>query len=195
MSKKFAAYKSKLWMWEIIDSIYKLFLTSIIAFVPFEYQLAIGLIGCHFYTALLLILSPYLSASNDVFHLFVQAEIFLLILAGYIFQKNYVGETYSDSDDIALSIALIGLSLLILALFLASAGILLYKTIAKKWKIYSDKKRKLNARKQLPPTFINRLLFGVENSNQTNNETPNNNNNDIFSSRPSSAKQNQILPA
>ena len=86
----YAGYRLEVWWWEILDCMHKLALTSIIAFAPIEAQLPLGMSIATLFTILLLWFHPFLRAEDDLLQLFAQAEIYLLMLAGYVFYKSDV---------------------------------------------------------------------------------------------------------
>jgi hypothetical protein len=82
-------YKKHFWWWEMVDMIHKLIMTSILAFFPTETQLPIGMSVAILYTMALLVCQPYVRNEDDLLHLLVQAEIFLLCAVGWVFCKSY----------------------------------------------------------------------------------------------------------
>jgi len=116
----YGGYKEDRWWWEIADSIHKLFLVAIIAFFPYTVQLAIGLVVSTLYLMAMLLFNPYADPSDDLMHQFSQVEIFLLILAGYLFEALR-DEKLSDLEDYGLSIILLALTFGIVILFIVFA--------------------------------------------------------------------------
>ncbi len=148
-----------MWFWEIIDTIHKLLLTSILAFLPQTIQLPFGMSVVIMYVMLLLIFQPYLVISDDRLHLISQIEIFLIIFAGFLFQQAKAGETYEGMNDIYVSIALIMITILFFLAFVYCAGLILQEYITpwfKRWlgKDYRLKQLKKRSNKVAPANGV-----------------------------------------
>ena len=102
----YAGYRLEIWWWEIVDCVLKLTLTSMLAFASAEAQLPLGMCIVAVYTWSLLFFTPYLRQEDDLLALFAQVEIFLFLLAGYLFYTLDVAE-YDQKDDLIMSVALI----------------------------------------------------------------------------------------
>jgi hypothetical protein len=105
----YAGYRLEIWWWEILDTINKLVLTSLLAFAPQDAQLPLGMAIVTCYTFCILYFNPYLRAEDDLLALFSQVEIYLILLAGNVFYNLPIGGL-STEDDLIMSIALIILS-------------------------------------------------------------------------------------
>jgi len=111
----YEAFFRSTWWFELLDMVYKLFLTSVVIFLPPLVQLPIAMIVCSGFTMVLLAKQPYIRIRNDQLHLLAQAEIFLLLLTGYVLKSEETSLT--GVVDILLSILLIGLTILIAVTF------------------------------------------------------------------------------
>jgi hypothetical protein len=118
----YAGYQQNLWWFELVDTFHKLFLTSVLAFFPKSSQLPIGMCIVIGYLIIHLRLNPYLRPSDDALHLLAQVELFMLLLAGYIFTYLQTN-VYSSTDDLMISIALIIICIGFVIAFLWSAGV------------------------------------------------------------------------
>merc|ERR1711916_417277 len=72
----------------------------------------------------LLIYNPYSRKLDDRLHCFAQVEIFLLLFAGQIFFMN---SDINATDDLALSVLLIGMVIAFFTFFLYQAGRVIYE--------------------------------------------------------------------
>jgi ABC-type multidrug transport system fused ATPase/permease subunit len=139
----YAGYKEDCWWWEILDSIHKLFLVAIIAFFPYDTQLSVGMVVAILYLIALLLFNPYADPSDDLMHQFVQVEIFMLILAGYMFEE-FRDRVLTDLEDYGLSVILLAITFGIVILFVAFAVIALRASV----QLCMEKRRKKKLRKE-----------------------------------------------
>jgi hypothetical protein len=96
----------------------------------------------------ILAVKPYLQSSDDLLHLVVQVELFVLVLAGFIYYEYPFG-----LDPVVegwLSACLILMTVIFFLLFLSQAILLSVKMALKWWR---DRKEK-NNRKQQPEGFV-----------------------------------------
>ena len=115
----YASYQRQLWWWEILDSINKLFLTSILAFFPNNSQLPLAM-GCiSLYSMSILVLQPFLSPSDDLLQLLALTELFMLCLAGWIYY-NTTDATLAGGQDTFVSVCLIAITILFFAAFMGA---------------------------------------------------------------------------
>jgi hypothetical protein len=94
-----AAYNLQQWYFEVVsagwtvlalmvpvvvqlDMGHKLVMTSLLAFLPIDTQMPIGMFVVMTYLWILLLMQPYLRRDDDMLHLFVQIELYLIVLAG-----------------------------------------------------------------------------------------------------------------
>jgi hypothetical protein len=77
----YEGYLPEFWFWELIDTIHKLFIASIMSLVPANAQLplATGILGA--YLCLLLWVKPYLRNNDNQFHLMTQAVMYLVVFS------------------------------------------------------------------------------------------------------------------
>jgi len=121
----YAGYRDEAWWWEILDSLHKLFQTSILAFFPVRVQLAVGMGVAIAYLLAILILNPYLRTEDDALAMLCQNLIFLIMLAGYFFQLQGSTEL-STSEDVGMTISLLAAA----SIFLAAFVYYLFRAIA-----------------------------------------------------------------
>jgi hypothetical protein len=117
----YAGYRLEIWWWEIVDCAHKLALTCLIAFAPLEAQLPLGMVIATLFTAALLLFHPFLRTEDDLLQLFAQCEIYLLLLAGFVFYTSAV-DSISTRDDLIMSVSLIALCVCFFAGFLFIVG-------------------------------------------------------------------------
>jgi hypothetical protein len=132
----YAGYRDEVWYFELIDTFHKLFITSILVFFDESVQLSIGMLVVMTYTIIILRMNPYLQKADDKLHLLANVEIFLLLLAGAVFYEMDT-VTFSKTDDVVMSVALIFIALLFFSVFLMLAWQVLGKQV-RMW--YSDYK-------------------------------------------------------
>jgi hypothetical protein len=125
------AYERNVWWFEMADMLHKLIVTSLIGFLPFEYQMPIGMCIVVIYMWVILRYKPYLRKSDDRLHLFAQCEIILLLMSGNIFNRLTTPDPFMD---VVLSIALIIIVLAFFAFFMLQAAQALKKMCAKREK-------------------------------------------------------------
>ena len=107
----YASYQRQLWWWEILDSVNKLFLTSVLAFFPSDSQLPLAM-GCiSLYSMCVLVMQPFLSPSDDLLQLLALTELFMLCLAGWIY-FNTTDATLDSTQDTFVSVCLIAITIL-----------------------------------------------------------------------------------
>ena len=126
----YAGYRGECWWFEITESIHKLTLTSVLAFLPSGAQLPTGMGVCVLYFLIILLVNPYLSSFDDMLALYSECEIFLLITAGWIFYNQPVG---ASDNDLLLSVCLIAITIFFFAAFLFAALYVLLMLVIK-WK-------------------------------------------------------------
>jgi hypothetical protein len=120
------AYEYPWWFFELFDMAHKLNLTSMIPFFTFDAQLPIAMAVACIYMMIILFGKPYMRKGDDRLSLFAQAELILLLLAGYMLINDI---EYDYTYDIVLSIVLIFIVSLIVLLFLVGLFTFLYKCI------------------------------------------------------------------
>jgi hypothetical protein len=89
----------------------------------------LGMVCVCLYLIGILRINPYLRTDDDRLHVLGQAELLLLFLAGNVF-AYFNADTYSYSDDVLMSILLVGITLLFMAVFAWAALWLLYSTVS-----------------------------------------------------------------
>jgi len=105
--------------------LHKLILTSVIAFLPFQWQLAVAMIVVCFYASSMYVAKPYLRKSDDRLQLVALTEIILLLMSGNVLNQV----PYDDIMDLVLSILLIGIVILFFAFFMLQGILLMYNLI------------------------------------------------------------------
>jgi hypothetical protein len=99
-------YKREMWFFELMDMSHKLALTSLIAFLPLDYQMPAAMIVIWIYMTIIYLGQPYIRKGDDRLHLAAQCELLLLMLSAHIF--NNVTEINQSTEDV-LAVTLIGL--------------------------------------------------------------------------------------
>ena len=107
----YASYQHSLWWWEILDSVHKLFLTSVLAFTPDNAQLPLAMTAISAYSMSILVMQPFLSPSDDLLQLLALTELFMLCLAGWIYY-NTTDATLDSTQDTFVSVCLIAITIL-----------------------------------------------------------------------------------
>jgi len=106
----YEAYNSDMYYFELADMANKLVMTSLVTFLLPDWQLPAAMVFTGCFITLLLIKSPYIRKGDDRLHMFVEIEIFLLLLCGYILQS--LNATQIDSNiNLLISIVLIALTI------------------------------------------------------------------------------------
>src|SRR4051794_17376865 len=96
----------------------KLFLTSLLAFIAAEAKMQIALAVSACYTIAICLLAPFVRKPDDRMSLISQSAIYSLLLCGLLLYSDDSSFPESGSlVDVALSVVLIGLTLLVLLLF------------------------------------------------------------------------------
>jgi hypothetical protein len=104
-----------------IDLSVKLFLTSLLAFVPAEQQMWSALIVVAAFIIFTLLTTPFVRHRDDILGLCAQTEILLVLLTGLVIQQNTQNERSSEPgslNDILVAVMLFGITFLVLLLFL-----------------------------------------------------------------------------
>jgi hypothetical protein len=108
---------------------HKLIVTSLLALLPSDGQLPVGMVIVLIYLILLLYLHPYIREDDDSLHLLCQVELLLLLCVGYVFYTLPANQSYTTFDDTVISIALFFACVAFLGLFLHHAVKSLYEVI------------------------------------------------------------------
>ncbi len=137
----YAGYRKQAWWFELVDLIHKLIVTSLLAFLTTEGQLTTAIVVIVIYLIIILRVHPYQRKEDDALHMYSQVELFLFVLAGYVFYKLDQAQ-YSARDDIIISISLIGVTIGFLALFVYQALYAAYRQINKMINRYNRNKLK-----------------------------------------------------
>ena len=112
----YEAYHGSLWYFEIVDMAHKLFLTSLVAFLPQDAALAVGVGVAGLYLGVLLVVSPYVRKGDDRLHLFVQCAILMILMCVQTFvgvPGLSPGEEYDSRSDTVMSVILLGMFALV----------------------------------------------------------------------------------
>jgi len=119
------AYERDCWWWEIIDMLHKLFM-SLLAFLPYEYQMPVAMIILASYAISMLVLQPWFRKGDDRLALLAQAEMMMFAMSGNIFNK---GKELDEFTDHILTATLIGLFIFFVAFFFFTT----FVALKKKW--------------------------------------------------------------
>jgi hypothetical protein len=127
----FECYTPKFWWFEIVDMFYKLTVTSLVGFVPVEFQLQFATAFVMVYMMIVLLCSPYRRQSDDQLLLLCLCESLLLVYSGFLI---YINEDVYGLDavtDYTLSLFLIFCTLMIVLLALLFASKTLLRILSK----------------------------------------------------------------
>lgn len=124
------AYDRKYFYWELVDMINKLFLVSILAFLPQDFQMSGGMIVLVCYIGGLLSCRPYLRKGDDKLQQISMIEILTLLVAGHTFTSYHI---YDHKMEILMSVVLIGMFSGFMLLFIVQSLHVIRKMYSK-WK-------------------------------------------------------------
>ena len=122
-------YERSAWYFELIDMLHKLALTSLIAFIPWKYQMVVAMMIVVSFIAVILIANPYLRKSDNRLHLISLVEILMMLYAGHIF--NSINDEPDKFMEWLLSIILIGIVVGFFIWWLSITGHVVMKLLAK----------------------------------------------------------------
>lgn len=158
----YEAYNDNRWYWELADMGHKLFLTSIVVFMPNELIMGANMVVMVGYLIMLLVFNPYLRKGDDRLHLLAQVNLFVLALMGHalrLLQDPFKSPFASrNTVEILLSALLIAINVIFLGSFLIIAG----RNVKKAYVRYATRK------KLLPDSDFS------NNSNTSNNSSKSN---------------------
>jgi len=162
------AYHHKTYWFELVDMLHKLFVTCLVAFLPYDFQMPTAMCVVAMYTMLILVVKPYIRQGDDRLHLLAQNEIITLLIAGHVLNQYY----YIDyTADLAMSVILIMIIMGFLAFFLMQAALF----IRVQWKAYKERRR---MRRKRGPGFHVRSKSGQISFGDLVPETDSNGNGD-----------------
>jgi hypothetical protein len=125
----YAGYNLKQWWFEILDCVHKIFITSLVALVfPRDWQLPTACAGAIAYLIVILVVNPYIRASDDRLHQLAQVEIFLMLLSGYVFRSLPVG-AFTEREDVLVSILMLGVFFFFCGFFVYFSGKVVFASI------------------------------------------------------------------
>jgi len=111
----YKAFCEDLYFFELVDMVFKLLMTSVLAFLPSMWQLPYAMVVAGLYSILILLRSPYIRTHDDRIHLLALIEMILLCMCGYILQQP---QDFDYAIDVALSVIFIGLTIAVVLLFI-----------------------------------------------------------------------------
>jgi hypothetical protein len=117
-------YHRHLWYFELLDMMHKLTLTSLLAFLDWDFQLITAQIVTVSYLIIILIKMPYVRKGDDRLHQVAQIELLLLFMSGHLFNTL---PPLDRSTEILVALLLV----LITVGFLAWFGITSLQTLSK----------------------------------------------------------------
>jgi len=118
-------YDKDAWWFELVDMTHKFLLTSVLSFFPSTAQMPVGMVVCTLYTMAILVRKPYYRKGDDRLHMFAQVELFLLMLAGFVFFREGV----TDSQVKLISAFLIIVTVCFMVLFILQAANIIRKLL------------------------------------------------------------------
>jgi hypothetical protein len=111
------AYQQESWFFELLDIAHKLLLSSLLVFLPKDYQIPCGLAAAGAYGITILVQKPYVRAIDDRLHLLAQIELIVIFMSGWVLFHD-TDAKMDDFTDFALSVLLIAVILGLIGLFL-----------------------------------------------------------------------------
>jgi len=142
----YAGYTSRCWWFELVDCVHKLLVTSVMAFLPRAAQLSVSMAVVTLYLVVLLLMNPYLRRSDDIFHIICQVEILLVLQVAYVFASLPAGQPFSYTDDVVISVALVGVTLIVFLGFAFQLVRIIRGWVMIEWDKYQAKKQKSQAK-------------------------------------------------
>jgi hypothetical protein len=118
----YGAFFISKWWFELTCILYKLVMTSVLAFFKQEIQLPLAMFASFSFLVAILLNKPYLRKGEDRLHLLTVAEIFLLVQGVFVIQSE--GNNWDPALDVLISLGLIAMCLtcLIVALVMSCAS-------------------------------------------------------------------------
>ena len=162
----YASYQRQLWWFEILDSIHKLILTSVLAFFPQETQLPLAMATVTAYSMVILTLQPFLSPSDDLLQLLALTELNMLCLAGWIY-FNTPDNTFTGSQDTFVSIALIAIVVAFFCAFVFAFAWAFRRLIVKvytRWMDHQQLQKDAQALREAEALKAKKMLEGEDDS-------------------------------
>ena len=131
----YSAYDQRLWWFEVVDMVYKLVLSSLIAFLEPRAMVAVGMGVVGLYLAVTLLFRPFAHKSDDRLHLLVHSELLVILTCVFVTQHyiNSDGAGMSQATDVALSVILIAL-LAVVCVTLAAQSVRLARVL-RNWNV------------------------------------------------------------
>jgi len=133
----YEAFNRNAWYFELVDTINKLIMTSVIPFFPPLYQMPIGLACTAGYAIVILLVRPYRLKGDDRLHLLVQGVIFMMLTTGYVLISTNTN-VLEARLDLLLSLMLIAMTCGLLLVFLVQAGKKIKTAVLKKWRTWRE---------------------------------------------------------
>jgi hypothetical protein len=121
-------YERSSWYFELLDMLHKLTLTSLIAFIPWEYQMTGAMIVVCLFIGTIQIVNPYLRKADNRLHLVSLVEVLLMLFAGNVFNSQ---DEPDDLMDWLLSIVLIGIVVCFFAWWVFVTGHVVMKMLGR----------------------------------------------------------------
>jgi hypothetical protein len=123
----YQAYNYHQWYYEIIDMAHKFILTSLVAFLPNEWEMTANVCFLTAYLIVQLLSCPYRLKGDDRLQMLAQANLMCLSFAGHVLSRLNVIE-YDPIIDVMLTIGLVTL----MSIFLLGALLMSFRNI-RKW--------------------------------------------------------------
>jgi len=140
----YAAYHNTKWWFELCDMFHKLALTALLRFLPPLGQMAAAMLIVCIYYLVIMLETPYIRKLDDLLHLTAQTELFMIMLGGHflITSQRY---GLDELTDLAMSIVMITIILVLIAFFVVRTVVLLKHL----WHAHQSYKMKKLSQKQL----------------------------------------------
>lgn len=125
----YEAFNLQNWYFETVDMAFKLFMTSIIIFLPNRYELVVAFASIGVYLMIILLRQPWYRKGDDRLHLFSVMEMLIIAALGQTIQNT---PEYPEEVDIALSVLLILMTIVVGIVTLTMSVRNLHKVIINK---------------------------------------------------------------
>lgn len=133
------AYDRSKWWFELEDCIYKLIMTSLLAFIPNNngWQLIFGLFVAVTHLSVLFVLKPYKRNTDDTLQLLVQSELILILYSALVLTRQKI----DAKEDGLLSFVLISINVLTASFAFYKGFAIIGAWLKKKWELRNPERK------------------------------------------------------
>lgn len=151
----YEAFHNNRWWMEVLNTVMKICLTSMVGYIPKDYQMQGVMCLVCLHLSIILVLEPYVRIGDDRFHLLMMVELSAFIFAGYIIRSKN-SEVLDTRTDVTISILLICLILTLVIMFMFVAA----QNVEQIWRKQRDRQRRKRAVKQAKGHVSGSKKFG-----------------------------------